>query len=161
MRVHRAVIVGLLAIVASLLFVALALGQPLPGAQAAPGVPPVTLTPSVTPTPTATPPSGDITLTGQVTDAWTGQGLAHAIVSVASCFPRAYSATTGPDGRYSLFLPGDYFTCGTAPLRVEAAGYLPFTQTFSTSELRSRPTRDFALTPLHLVYLPLISQTAP
>ena len=101
-----------------------------------------------------------MTLTGRVTDAVTHQGIPNATVSVTSCFPRAYAATTGADGSYSLLLPGAYFTCGLAPLRVEAAGYQPFERTFGTDDLRLQPIRDFALSPLHRIYLPLLQYSS-
>lgn len=100
-------------------------------------------------TPTATP-ALDITLTGRVYDAAIGpaQGIADANVAVTSCFPRAFAAVTGSDGRYTLFLPGSYFTCSEVSITVSAAGYQTVQQTVTTAELRQQPTRDFALVAL-------------
>jgi protocatechuate 3,4-dioxygenase beta subunit len=78
--------------------------------------PTLTSIPTHTPTPTPAP-----SLSGRVTDAATGQGIAGARVEVrqAESYGWGYSATTVSDGSYAMFsLPaGDYV------LRVIAPGY--------------------------------------
>ncbi|MFN8473147.1 MAG: carboxypeptidase-like regulatory domain-containing protein [Anaerolineae bacterium] len=160
MNWQKPLIVGLCVVAAFLLFGTFASGQPLSTPSDATPSPSTTSTPDTTSTPTLTPTPADITLTGQVTDASTGLGIPDATVLVTSCFPRAYSATTDADGRYSLFLPGFYFPCGLAPLKVSAAGYLPFEHTYTTDDLRQHPARDFALAPGYRIYLPLVSGKA-
>ena len=156
MQWQKLMMVGLWGLSAFLLFVTLATGQPLPTELGATPSPSTTSMSEPTSTPTPTPTPNDITLTGQVTDAATGLGISNATVSATSCFPRAYSATTGDDGRYSLFLPGFYFPCASVPVTVSAAGYISVEHTYATDELRANPARDFALTAEHRVYLPLV-----
>jgi hypothetical protein len=84
-----------------------------------------THTPTLAPTDTATPrPTRVPSLSGRVTDAATGQGIAGATIEAGlatqlSEFRWAYSATTASDGSYAMFgLPaGDYI------VRITASGY--------------------------------------
>ena len=122
--------------------------------------PTVTPTPSPTgtPTPTATPP-GDVTLSGLVYDAANGtqHPIPDAIVAVAVCVPRSFSATAGSDGRYELFLPAAYlYGCEQVTLSVQARGYRPFNQTVATADLRAAPQLDIGLLSLQRQWLPLI-----
>ena len=80
-----------------------------------------TATVTTTPTLTATPP-GNLTLSGRVYDVVIGptQPISGAIVSVTSCFPRTFSATSGAEGLYSLFMPAEYLNCVQVTLGVSA-----------------------------------------
>src|SRR4051812_44266464 len=111
--------------------ICLALVAGLPGAPTVLGASPA----QVTPTPTSGP--TDILMTGRVYDASIGpsQGIAGAVVSTLSCFPRSYAAVTQVDGSYSLFLPGSYFACGNVPVTVSAVGYQTLAMSFSVAML--------------------------
>ena len=89
------------------------------------------------------PPIG--TLEGTVTDSVTGDPIAGAHISVA---PIGASATTGPDGHYSLILP-----VGTYDVTASAFGYLSQTANGVVITDGGTTTQDFALVaaPSHTV----------
>jgi C1A family cysteine protease len=138
--------------------------------------PTITLTPTTPQTPTEIPP-GAVTLTGLVYDAAIGpaQPIPGVVVSVVMCTPRAFQAMTGPDGRYSLFLPADYLNaCAHVTLEAWAIGYYSTSEVVSVNDLRAQPVRDIGLhptgwpTPTRLpsptprsVFLPIILRSYP
>ena len=120
-----------------------------------------TSTPTDTPTPTPTP--ADLTLIGLVYDAAIGptQAVSRATVSVLMCVPRRFQTLGGPDGYYSLLVPGEYLNaCSQVTLEVWATGYETLSLPVSVADLRAQPERDFALTQIvWQVYLPLLHKS--
>ena len=125
--------------------------------------------PTATPTATATPPSGDLVLSGTVYDldpgaaavpsALGGRPLAGARVAAILCLPGTYEDLTGPDGRYELTIPGAVAgLCSELDLEVSAPGYATLRQTWPIDDLRARPQRDLALSPVSLrrLWLPAV-----
>jgi hypothetical protein len=98
---------------------------------------------------TPTPPDG-LTLTGLVRDARAGrdQFIARTYVAVSVCLPRTFSTHTWSDGRYSLFVPGEYLSsCTQVTLRASAPGYWDLLQVLDLADLRANLVRDLALEP--------------
>ncbi len=111
---------------------------------------PVTPPPPWTPTPTPTgTPGGDLTVTGFVYDASSKRPIVGATVSAQMCVPRAYSALTGTDGRYSLLIPGpELNACAEITINALAPGYGAEGRRTMVAELRRNPEADFGLVPL-------------
>ena len=108
------------------------------------------------------PPSTNITLSGTVYDLSLGPSavISGAVVSVLVCQPRRFSTETGPDGYFSLFLPGQYLTgCSQVLLEVYAPGYGFLAQFVSIAELRADPVTNIPLVPAATV-TPTASTTA-
>ena len=111
--------------------------------------------PTSTPTPTPAPPvqtptvtpSCAVTVSGQVYDATAGpdRGIAGAQVVIHLDVPRIFSATTDPDGRYSLLVPEPY-GCRVVSLEATANGYAATLVPITPAALLAQPTRNFALT---------------
>lgn len=67
-------------------------------------------------------------------------------MSLIDCLWSHYQATTGPDGRYSLSVPGTQLSqCTQVRLQAKASGYKPLTLWVSVADLRDQPERDFGL----------------
>lgn len=115
--------------------------------------PPVTPTTMPTATPTSTPtatPEGDLTLTGLVYNAGWGRDapIGGASVWATMCVPRTFTAMTGPDGRYSLFIPGPYLqNCPAISLSAWAPGFAKVELEATVNALRADPVQDFGLLP--------------
>jgi len=77
------------------------------------------------------------------------------------CVPRRFPALSGPDGYYSLLVPGEYLNaCNQVTLEVWATGYETLSLPVSVADLRAQPERDFALTQIvWQVYLPLLHKS--
>ena len=110
-------------------------------------------TPTSTHTPTVTPEAGgDLKMTGRVYDDYVGltQGISGATVSVVMCVPRRFPTESGPDGDYTLLLPGTYLdACRESQVTIDvwATGYLPLSLPVSVQDLRAQPRRDLGLVP--------------
>jgi hypothetical protein len=104
-----------------------------------------------------TPGPEDIHLSGRVYDALGGpaQGIEGATVSVCTSVPRCFPATTGPDGTYTLLVPVPYADL-VNEVRVWATGYQSLSQAVTAAELRAEPIRDFPLTRLPRIWLPVV-----
>ena len=102
----------------------------------------VTPPPPWTPTPTPSPtPGGDLTVTGFVYDASIGRQrpIGGATVSAQMCVPRAFETLTGPDGRYSLLIPGNELdACTEITLNAWAPGYGAAGRRTMVEELRQQ-----------------------
>jgi Ca-activated chloride channel family protein len=89
-------------------------------------------------------PPADLTLSGRIEDALTGQPVAGANVTAPGF---AHTASSGRDGRYALSLPQDW-AGSEITVKVEAPGYGDHTLTVQLSA--SGATLDVALTPLRM-----------
>jgi CSLREA domain-containing protein len=99
--------------------------------------------------PTLMPPSDDLTLIGLVYDASIGeqQPLPWTHLTAFTC-RQVFDVYAGPDGRYSLFLPGSSLQgCGPLLLVARTAGYEYLDRQVSVADLRAHPQQDFGLWP--------------
>jgi len=89
------------------------------------------------------------------------QVVSGATVSVLMYVPRRFPTLSGPDGYYSLLVPGEYLNaCNQVTLEVWATGYETLSLPVSVADLRAQPERDFALTQIvWQVYLPLLHKS--
>lgn len=64
---------------------------------------------------------------------------------------QGFQTTTGPDGCYSLLLPGEYLNrCMEVTLHAWATGYYSFAEVILVADLRAQPERDIGLWPMEL-----------
>ena len=114
---------------------------------------------ALSPTPVAeeTPAPEDIVVSGQIYHAWLGpeHGISGATVSVCTSLPRCFPATAGLDGKYSLRVPAMYAAL-VDTIRVWAPGYVSLEEEITAQELRDHPERDYVMTPLPRVWMPLV-----
>jgi hypothetical protein len=84
---------------------------------------------------------------GVSADASTGAPIGGATAAVGVCVPhQPFQGTSGPDGRYTVLLPGPYADiCTSVTIEVRAPGYVTARLTVTVAELRAQPRRDFAL----------------
>jgi hypothetical protein len=87
--------------------------------------------------------SQDGWLTGQVTDALSGDPLAGAEVTVQPSVRGEILATTDPNGHYTMTLPA-----GTYDVTASKAGYFSETATAVDVQVGMTTTQDFALQPM-------------
>ena len=102
--------------------------------------------PALTPTPA---PEEDLGTTGLVYDASMGerQPLPHAEVSADAC-QQVFPALAGPDGRYSLLIPGTALDgCDHIAFLVRMTGYADLAREVPVAVLRAQPQQDFGLWP--------------
>ncbi len=123
--------------------------------------------------PTPTPP-GSLTVSGMVYDNGSGptQPVAGVNVGVRMCVPISFPDVTGPDGRYTIMVPGHYLNaCTEVTLDAWTTGYDIYSQVISVADLRASPVRNIGLVPVHsptpttvLPYridLPIVLRSAP